>query len=372
MVHSYWKYLKFILLYFICSIFPKHKKRFLFISMGGNSFGGNPKALSEYISQTDKGCDIIWAHSNLFDIKSPIGKKVELFTWKYYYYLLTSKVIVSDQRLYKSMLPLKRKGQFYIQLWHGTALKKIEADMPNISDQYIKMAQRDSRMIDLFVSGSSFMSNIYKSSFWYDGNFLEVGTPRNDVFFKNDNNAISDKIKKYYDIGNKKILLYAPTFRASDSLSAYTIEVSRIYEILSKEQWTIMVRLHPNLMGSLSSKTFNKKFPDTIDASSYPDIQELLYATDLLISDYSSCMFDYIYTNRPCVIYASDIEEYDRGFYMPIRSLPFPIAENNDELESILRDLNHENYSSFLEEIGSYECGNASQLIYEYLKKNVL
>lgn len=368
---KYFKYLRFYSLYLSRWLIPINKHRFLFISMSGNSLGGNPKAFADYLQKQDDKVDVIWAISQSFQEECN-ANLVRLFTWKYYFYLLTSKIIVSDQRLFKPMLPIKRSGQFYIQLWHGTALKKIEADMPDLTTSYKQMAIRDSQMIDLFVSGSSFMTRIYHNSFWYSGNMQEVGTPRNDIFFTSNLLIIKERVKKFFNLDTQRIILYAPTFRASNSLSAYTIDLSSIYDKYNMDEWVVIVRLHPNLMGSISSQEFSKKFPNTIDGSTYPDMQELLCAADMLITDYSSSMFDYMFTNKPCIIYASDIATYDRGFYLSIRDLPFPIAENNKELKEVLTNMKQYNYDSFLKKIGSHETGNASKQIYEYLKNNVL
>lgn len=367
------RYVKFLVLYVLRPALPVNKNRFMFMSMSGNSYGGNSKALSDYIINQSEEYEIVWAESDMLEISDPSVMPVKLYTWKYYYYLLTCLVFVSDQRLYKPMMPLKRPGQFYIQLWHGTALKKIEGDIPDLDRHYVEMSIRDSHNTDLYVSGSSFMSDIFSSSFWYSGKILEVGTPRNDVFFLKDQvekkkNAIYD----FYKIPGSKILLYAPTFRANDSLNAYTIDTKRIAECLGPE-WSVLVRLHPNLMNQTDKKEIERKFPNAIDASCYPDMQELLCATDLLITDYSSSMFDYMLMNKPCIIYASDIETYDRGFYMSIRQLPFPIAENMQELSQLLtNDFSKGNYDGFFEKIGSRESGNASRQIYDYLRNNVL
>lgn len=369
---QYLKYIRFYTLYLFRWIYPINKYRFLFISMSGNSYGGNPKAFADYLQNSNSGIKIIWVKSKSFRNEKSNTKFVELYTWKYYFYLLTSKVLLSDQRLYKSMVPVKRRGQFYIQFWHGTALKKIEADMPDLTESYKQMAIRDSNMIDLFVSGSSFMTKIYRDSFWYTGEMLEVGTPRNDIFFSNQLLPIKEKVQRFYNIKNKRIILYAPTFRAKNSLSAYTIDLATIYDKFDINDWVVIVRLHPNLMGSISAQAFNKQFPNSIDGSAYPDMQELLCAADMLITDYSSSMFDYMYTSRPCIIYAPDIATYDRGFYFSIRNLPFPIVENNNELRSALSNIETINYSSFLKSIGSHEKGTASKQIYEYIQKNIL
>ncbi len=366
------RYIKFYLLYSIRILFPIKRGRFLFISMSGNVYGGSPRAFSDFLIQNSNNY-ICWAESEKLNITDDSIDTVKLYTWKYYYTLLRSQVIVSDQRLWRPMLPIKRNCQLYIQTWHGTALKRIEADIPNLDLGYEQMAKRDSRLIDLIISGSSFMTDIYKRSFWYKGDIMEIGTPRNDIFFSKENKSNRNKVTRYFGLNDEKILLYAPTFRANGNMGACHINTNMIIQALSQKYvWKILVRLHPNLMGILTKQEFETLYPNAIDASNYPDMQELLVAADLLITDYSSSMFDYMYSGKPCIIYATDIEVYDRGFYLSIRELPFPIAETEKQLEMILQEEPNPNYKDFLIKISSKEEGSASQQLYEYLKKNAL
>ena len=105
-------------------------------------------------------------------------------------------------------------------------------------------------------------------------------------------------------------------------------------------EWTVLIRLHPNV-ASQSADLFAYDGKTVLDATEYPDMMELLCAADLLITDYSSSMFDYALTGKPIVQFATDIEAYrkDRDFYFPLDSLPFPLARSNEELEQILTDL---------------------------------
>lgn len=165
------------------------------------------------------------------------------------------------------MMPKKHRRQCYIQMWHGTALKKIEADMPKLSGQYKKEAIRDSNNIDFFLSNSQYMTKIFRNSFWYEGIILEYGTPRNDIFF--DKTAILSAEKRVRDSfrlsDDVKILLYAPTFRNENSLLFYDIDISRVKENLPGANWIFLLRLHPNLLDKYSSEQIKKSFPNAIN-----------------------------------------------------------------------------------------------------------
>ena len=355
---------------------PVKDERFLFISMNGKCFGGNPKAVYDYLKKSNARCETIWAFSaDVYDCYKDACVATRLYSFKYYLCLLSSRVIFCDQRTWKPIIPLKRKGQIYVQTWHGTALKKIERDMPNLPKAYETMAMRDSALVDLWVSGSAFMSSLYKNSFWYNNEILEVGSPRNDVFWASNKSEIRKKVCSFLNIkDNEKMVLYAPTFRGHNSFSYYDVNIKAVVEILSDldgEKWNFITRFHPNLISELNEGTSHLNFM-TMDASLYPDIQELLVAADVLITDYSSVMFDFMYSRKPCFIYAIDVEEYDRGFYMSLtKDLPFDVAEDNNQLAYNIKSFNQKDYEKkldvFFELIGSKENGNACQRLLDHI-----
>ena len=161
-----------------------------------------------------------------------------------------------------------------------------------------------------------------------------------------------EKVKKYFSISDsEKICLYAPTFRDDKSLDAYNMEYQTLISALKnkfKGRWKVLIRLHrgiSNLTNHLPIFTEN-----IINATDYPDMQELLVATDFMITDYSSCIFDYAISNKPAMIYASDIEKYrnDRDFAIKFEDSPFPIATNNIELKDKIDNFDIDEYEAKL------------------------
>ena len=202
----------------------------------------------------------------------------------------------------------------------------------------------------------------------------EIGTPRNDIFF-NERPDILRKVRKHFGItDNCRIILYAPTFRKGGDFAYYNVDINKIKEYFERRsglEYIIMVRLHPNLLKN--EKLFYSIFnSDAINASSYPDMIDLLYASDLLVTDYSSCMFDFMYSYKPIILYVPDRLTYDRGFYMDIDKLPFLIVNDNSELISKLSTYDEVEYKEslrkFMDQIGSVEDGKATQNLYELLK----
>ena len=367
------RWTKYFIARIITSFIPLNHDKYFCISMAGNNYGCNVLALSEYIKKHNKKAKITWAFSpTLFQKHS--GGGVVTCGFRYYYHLLSSKYVISNQRLSESLYPFKPKNQVYIQTWHGTALKKIEADAV-ISESYTKLAQADSRKIDIFISNCRFMTEIFKKSFWYEGEVFETGTPRNDIFFNN----YPYITKKVYDsLGieqSKKIIFYAPTFRKDYGLNYYNINYKRFVKAVKEKfsgDWVFVIRLHPNLLSENTIKIIEKMFPDCVDASLYPDVQELLYTSDILLTDYSSVMFDFMYSQKPCFLYTPDRKEYDRGYSWDIDELPFPAFCDNADINSTVinfsDDIYQEKLNRFLCSIGSKEYGDACRKVYQLLQ----
>ncbi len=359
----------------IVAFVPLCKNKFFCISMTGNSYGDSIKCLSDYIAVQNPSSTIVWAFTDMFyNLTDCEHKKVKLYTFWYYFHILTSKYILSNVSLDKRML-VKRKGQICVQTWHGTALKRIGIDMYTHNEPSHHgifsgglITKYNAKLTDILVSGSRFMTKILHEKCLYPMQVIhEIGTPRNDIFFQQ-KPEVTEKVRVCYGIAkDTKIILYAPTFRAGGDFTYYDVDLQKIKTILEQkygEKYVNMVRLHPNLLKN--KEDFLTRFPsDTIDASSYPDMIELLYSADVLVTDYSSCMFDFMYSNKPVILYVPDRLTYDRGFYLDIDSLPFIVLNNNLDIDQQLAKYNQIEYKKkldkFLVEIGSFEKGSATE-----------
>lgn len=351
-------------------ILPVSKRKILFISYYGSQYGCNPKYISEYLNRNSKDYDLVWAFTEPQNHNIKNIRKVRYYSLSFFYELCTAKVIVTNYRM--TELFMKRRSQIYLQTWHSSLrLKKIEKDEEcNLPESYIKMAKNDSQFIDCLISGCSFSTQIFKNSFWYSGMILESGTPRNDLFFQ-DNTNLALKIKSLYHIPqDNNLILYAPTFRNKNKIDCYNIDYKQLEKALSKrfgKKWSILVRLHPHLM-NISEKIISGT--NVVDVTAYDDVQELLAAADVLITDYSSLMFDFTLTQRPCFLYVPDLNEYtknDRKLYFDIYALPFIKTFSNEDLCTKIETYDEEIYkealSSFDDKIGSFEDGHACERI---------
>lgn len=349
----------------------------MFLAYYGSQYGCSPKYLSEHIMRIHPEWDVIWAFTQP-DIHYVDGvKKIRYLSLRFFYELCTSGFFITNYRMPKTFR--KRKGQCYIMTWHSSLrLKMIEKDAEKtLPASYIEMAKADSRKIDVVLSGCRFSDEVFRHSFWYDGIILRSGTPRIDPFYAKDLVYKKSQIQTKLDLSKgTNILLYAPTFRGHGDLTCYNLDYKALkvkLEEMKGGKWKILVRLHPHL------KTYSQKLladSDVLDVTDYDDIQELLLVADLLITDYSSLMFDFAETRRPCFLYVPDLEQYqakDRSFYFDIEALPFPKSSSQQELEYQMLTLNLQTYiasvDTFMKSIGSYEDGGASQRVVEYIEK---
>lgn len=369
------------LLHFLCRIFPIRRKKILFISHLGKNISCNPKYLCDYIQEFHSSeFDLYFAYdSNVISKPDTCGtcKYIDINSKRFIYELNTCRFLISNTRIPLWFKYPHKKNQTYIQTWHSSLrLKKIEGDA-NLSKEYESFAKKDSAQTDYLLSGCKLSSEIFNRAFWFNGSILESGTPRIDYLLSTESfkkNEFLDTLKLNH---NYKYALYAPTFRTTISPETFMPDFVILSSALKQKfggDWKILVRMHPNHLEKYQSL----KLPDCcINASYFPDIQELLICADCLITDYSSSMFDALYLKMPCFLYVADYQQYlqdERGTYFHLDKLPFPIIKSNTEVHSIICNFSAEKYmvdiEIFMTDIGSYESGNACQKIYsEILSK---
>ena len=363
-----------------------HKGRMMCWAYTFKQYSCNPRYLTEYLLENNPEFEIFWVFKGNVDT-SGVDKRIKCVRYKSLRYFLlvnTAEFFITNARTDPYRIYWhKRKGQKYVMLWHGgVALKRIEKDAEaQLSYSYLKKAKIDSKVCDLMVSGCRFQTSLLKEKFWYDGEILEKGIPRNDVFFdKARHPEMRERICRKYGISSdSRIVLYAPTFRRDKSIEPYRINWSRVVPELRKiygtEKVSVLLRLHPNLIGKADASSLVND-ESVIDVTRYHDMQELLCVSDLLISDYSSSMFDITMLKKPCMLYATDIEKYNRGYYFDFAELPFPLARNEEELIGNIRTFDSAAYeeaveSFFEKHIGLCEDGNASKAIAGWLTRHI-
>jgi len=349
----------------------------VFTSFSGKSYSDNPRAISEKLHELSPEFEIVWLFNNPEEKKKIVPgyiRCVKTGSFRSIKELATAKFWVDN--FAKPLSIYKSNKQIYIQTWHGDrAFKRILFDSPFVPNDYKLI---ESNMCDRIVTGSKFAEKMYKSAFRYNGEFLKIGSPRNDTLVRHNQKSIND-IKSSLKINeNDKIIMFAPTLRRNASETHKNQHVSDInlLEIISllerktSEEWICFVRAHSAVVG-LEGIPYSNKIYDVTD---YEDMADLLQISDLLITDYSSCATDFILTDRPTILFQSDIEEYvkfDRSFYYNMVDTQFLIAQNQSELIGIINNISEKDFierNKFIRNYyGIYESGNAAQKVVEYI-----
>ena len=371
-------------------LFPIDNKMIFFESFNGNSFSCSPKAIYNYLISHDEYKDykFIWAFKDLEKDHIKNNKNtiiVKSKSFKYYYYLSKSKYWIVNSLLDLSVI--KKSKQVYVQCWHGTPLKKLRCDINvtggvlNTKEEVIKRNNLDVKKIDYFISPSKYATSKFISAFNLkelnkEKIIIEKGYPRNDKLINYNNNDI-EKIKKDLHIPtDKKVILYAPTFRDDEHTSGvgYTYKLNIDFDLLQKElkDYIILFRAHYFIANSFE---FDKYKDFIYDVSKYDDINDLYIISDLLITDYSSVFFDYAILERPIIFYMYDYDNYKnnlRDFYIDLKELPGPIVKDEKNLVTSIKEKNNKYknmYSSFNKKFNPYEDGkSAERIVKEILK----
>lgn len=369
------------LLKFFFSFYPVKKNLVVFICFDGEKVTCNPWYIYKYIMICSSNYECRWI---LRDGKKapniPPNQIVKNGGYSYYKYMLTAGFIITNDRL-PSYLSFRR-SQFVINTWHGGGAFKRTFGYPHgIKKWYInKTTNQDSYRTNLFLSSSKMWSEVIaRKSFHYKGEILETGFPRNDIFFSQQI-SLASQIRRALGVeDNIDIILYAPTHRGSNELAAKIIQrnpldfevVCEIWKKKFCKECVVLYRGHHSMKNGLSLN-------NAIDVSNYPDMQELLLVSTALISDYSSCLWDYALTDKPCFIYAPDFEEYlkEPGFESDFNGWPFIICKSNNELNKSILSFKQDFYTKavkkYLESYGSFEKGTASQQLLARMDKHLL
>lgn len=374
------KHLMEIYVHLLRMVYGIDRNKVVFVSFSGKSYSDNPKCISEALHEQMPEAKIFWLFTDPETKKSKVPDYVQCVeagnNRTLYKHLATARVIVSNFSLY--MLP-KSKKQMFIQTWHGDkAFKKVLFDSPFISKDFFVPEQRPG-YCDLAVAGSKYGKRQFESAFRYTGKILMEGTPRNDRLVRNDPNLCQELKQKVGVQKDIKCFLYAPTLRrecrkTNEKQHIQDLDISATLDLLEKKdgcKWMCLLRAHPAMVGLTGTGEDDR----ILDVSSYEDMADLLLVSDMLITDYSSCAGDFAVLKRPVVLYHADRQEYlkkDRTFYFEMEDSPYWIAENQQQLESILANISQEtaaeNCQQILDFYGDCETGHASQSVAKIIK----
>lgn len=393
------KFVNFVLKYVkkmivkACKILYKFLYKFIkvdddlcvFISFHGRGYSDNPKYIFLEMQNDErfKNKKFIWMikHRNKCTVEN--AKVVTYNSPLYFYYLARAKYWIFNCKMPAYLL--KKEEQVYIQTWHGTPLKRLGHDIVEVENQTFYRSEitreqmlasydNDSIKYNYMIAPNEFSFDTFQSAFNVSADkLIKTGYPRNDYLISNNNEEYILKLKQKLNIPlNKKVILYAPTWRDNSySAKGYTFELkvdfNKWKEILG-DDYIVLFKPHYLIVNKFEA---DNKFVYSFDANI--DIVDLYLVSDVLVTDYSSVFFDYANLNKPIYFYMFDLSEYQdelRGFYLDInKDLPGKIFEDELNLVNAIKsnDFDYTKLLEFNKRFNTYEKGIASKRVLDIL-----
>lgn len=368
-------------------LIPMNRNIVFFSSFNG-LYNDNPRYISEKLHSLYPKVKIVWVvapRANQNDIPSYLTK-VAVGTLKYFYYKNRAKILIDNyigllsKFVYKKSIInsyMVKKGQLNYSTWHGTPLKRIGRGFIEQSKGcYVTSST-------CYVLNSSYIADIFRKDITNEVPIKLIGSPRNDLLFHNNQERCLEIKKKLSLPLDKKIVIYAPTYRSTnknidgDFYSVYIqpSDVQKCLQTLNHRfggEWIFVYRVHQHVLNDINC--VDNSF--IINGNLHDDMAEYLYVSDVLITDYSGSLFDYTVTRKPCFLYAPDYETYKnegRGTYLKIEELPYPIAFTIEELLEKIDSYNetrtYDQVELFNKKIGLIDDGNAANRIVELMNE---
>ncbi len=322
----------------------------LFMSFDGKSCTDNPRGVADELRRRGDRREHLWV-VNDWAVPVPAGASAVLTgSASYFAAIGRSRYLIANDHMPQPYRP--RRGQRYVQTWHGTPLKRLGYDIASPSfasgSRYFDFLANDVALWDLLISPNPFSTPILRQAFKYSGEVSESGYPRNDALLAMvSDEAVLGQVRERLGIqAGKRVAMYVPTWRDNqhDGTGRYgldfQLDLTAAADRLADE-YVLLIRGHHLMEGWIRAASTRPGF--VIDVTRYPDINELLAVTDVLVTDYSSVMFDFAPTGRPMVFFTYDLVQYRdqlRGFYFDFeKEAPGPLLATSAELVAALADL---------------------------------
>ena len=345
-------------------------KLILFSSFAGKKFNDSPKVLFDAIKNDSffSGYKLVWAfeHPEKFNVEG--GKAIKIDTLNYFLTALRAKTWICSVNIERG-LSFKKKGTVYVNTWHGAGTKKIGNACAGRKDYNFSS-------VDIMLVQSNFEREIFERDFRCRPESIRmIGFPRNDELFTISEDAkVKEQLRKQFDIPEgKKVILYAPTWRDSkDGGLSYKFEapmdIKKWKENLS-DKYVMLFRMHT------FTTIFDMKYDEFArDVSAYDNLNHILTIADVVITDYSTIVYDCAVARKPFICWGFDYDRYykERGFYYDLNDVyPGGVLKTEDEvmtrIEEVVKGKDVTLYEDFRKhyiEAG----GNSAQEIIKELK----
>lgn len=317
----------------------------LYSSFDGRQVSDSPRAVYEEMVLRGVELEHLWVVRDQQAIVPAGATAVEHGSAAWHDALARSRHIVTNTQLPEWFV--RREDQTVVQTWHGTPLKRIGLELAGTvqaNAAYIATLKQRARQWSFLVSPNTFSTPVLLRSFGFEGEVLECGYPRNDIFHAPDRTKLAAAVREKLGIPqDKRVVLYAPTWREDQQLGGGRYSLGLQLDLAAAERelgadTVLLVRRHYMVTDRLpdSGTGFVR------DVSRYPDVGELMLISDALVTDYSSLMFDFAQTGRPMLFHTYDLEHYRdtlRGFSFDFEArAPGPLIPGSADLIEALRD----------------------------------
>ncbi len=311
----------------------------LFVSWNGKQCTDNPRGIADELRRRGDDREHLWVVTDYAAAVPDGGRAVLSGTEEYFEALARCRYVISNDDMPSFFH--KRGDQIYLQTWHGTPLKKIGFDIgrPQFASGtvYFDRLAGDIAKWDLLLSQNPFSTPILRRAFRFDGEICEYGYPRNDVLSRG--RLLAGQVRRRLGIPDgKRVVLYAPTWRDNQFYASgryrfdLRLDLERAWQVLGPDH-VLLIRGHHHLANDVQAGA-RRDF--ALNVTGYPDISELFLISDVLITDYSSVMFDFAVTGRPMLFFTYDLEQYRdqlRGFYFDFEAeAPGPLLATSEEV----------------------------------------
>jgi CDP-glycerol glycerophosphotransferase len=353
---------------------PINRRRVVFESHMGKRYSDSPKYIFEELRRRKLGYEPIWAYAEVPSGFPKNARLVKRGSWAYFHALATSRFWVDNEGYPHDLR--KRPQTQYIQTWHGSAFKRMGFDEARIKqatyDRQAKLEQAIDRF-DTFLIRSNHDAHTLAKGLRVKGELMPVGYPRNDALVTGGDPAELAKLRKRLRLtDDRRVVLYAPTFRLRPGRGPHRMDIPFDLDRFAREfgdRMVLLIRPHhletvalpPGLTGIVGN------------AAGIHDITPLMLISDVLITDYSSVMFDYALLDRPMIFHVPDYDDYvgqNRGAYFDLAEhAPGPLTHDDDELFGTLADLDTVSgafaarRAEFRSRFGEYDTGTAAKAV---------
>lgn len=375
---GYWLY--GMLFHIFRILFPVQEKKVVLWMLHDCKFQGNIRYVYEEMKKRDSEYKFIKISKRaLFQtekkgiaktLKTMIGG-LQLFIGVNYHLATSEYILLND-----NFLPLAymnpAKNVKIVQFWHGVGAFKRFGLSTETDEEVRKIVKEGNRRVThLFVSSRQIIP-YYEEAFGIDKNkIFATGIPVTDFYFdeRKKNYSSTRFYKMYPELREKKIVLYTPTFRETEQENNQILQkfdMQKLIDALGQE-WVLLIRLHPQIRGYMP-----KLSERCMDMTEYPDIKDLFIVSDVLINDYSSTVVEYVLLQKPIILYAYDLYDYDRGFYNSYsENAPGVLVRNMEEVIEAFShlDVQTKRYQDFIKQQYDYLDQDATKRIVDMITK---